>query len=219
MGCLPPGACPGLFLGTSFHVARIRLTLAGIFLLLLPPLSYSPLPDSSSNTVVHIAHFLKLNYSRWPCLSTRSGGYVQSLPPGQWGNVSCCLDSTTTHTDAWGPQVTKHYQNKLPDTFSAHDWHYLKGPLFLHVIDHLHATFPFCITSQRSEGTPVGSLNPNQCQWSFIIPHPPLRNVSRLSLTWLPSLGVVGTQNPGDEPAFLHIHFPLPATLTGSVPT
>lgn len=177
MGRLPPGECPGLFLGTSCHVARSRLTLVGIFVLLLLPLSYSPLPDPSFNLAVHIAHFLKLNNPCWLCLPTRSWGCIQPLPPSQWGNVSCSLDSTTTHSNAWGPQVTKRYQNKLPDTSSARDCHSPKGLLFSLGINHLHATFPFCIISQRSEGTLVGSLNPNKCQRSFIISQPPLRDV------------------------------------------
>ena len=155
------GGLPGLFLGASFCVDGVRLTLASIFLFLLPPHSCSTLPGpgTSFNLVVHIAHSLKLNYSCWLCLSTRGWESVHPLPLGQWGNFSCNLDSTTTHANAWGPQVT---DNKLSNAFSTHNWHFPKGPLFSHIINHLHAICPFSIISQRSEGNPVGSLNPSQ---------------------------------------------------------
>ena len=83
----------------------------------------------------------------------------------------------------------------------------------------MQATYPFCIISQRSGGTPVGSLNSSQCQQSFTIPQPPLRNILRLSLTCSSYLGIGGIQNPGDETAFLHICLPKPVTLTSTILT
>ena len=114
-------------------VDGVRLTLASIFLFLLTPHSCSTLPGpgTSFNLVVHIAHSLKLNYSCWLCLSTRGWESVHPLPLGQWGNFSCNLDSTTTHTNVSGLHVTNNYYNKLPDTFFAHDGHFPRGPLSL----------------------------------------------------------------------------------------
>ena len=52
----------------------------------------------------------------------------------------------------------------------APEWHPPHGPVFSYIVNYLGATYPYCTKSQRSTGTPVGFIDPKQCQYNFSVP-------------------------------------------------